>query len=69
MLLDQNNGETVVNSFLADPTSAPFQRPVTDMNEPSGCSRFLPLAKLRSLKYAYIKEGVLFLKCKVEASL
>ncbi|KAJ6652847.1 hypothetical protein lerEdw1_010565 [Lerista edwardsae] len=66
MLLDQNNGEPVVNSFLADPTSAPFQRPVTDMNEPSGCSRFLSLAKLRSLKYSYIKEGVLFLKCRVE---
>ncbi|XP_066466982.1 TNF receptor-associated factor 1 [Tiliqua scincoides] len=69
MLLDQNGAEHLVNSFLADPSSASFQRPVTDMNEPSGCPRFLPLAKLRSPKYAYIKEGALFLKCIVEASL
>ncbi|KFV14876.1 TNF receptor-associated factor 2, partial [Tauraco erythrolophus] len=66
MLLDQNNREHVIDAFRPDLTSASFQRPVSDMNVASGCPMFLPLAKLQSPKYAYVKEDTLFLKCIVE---
>ncbi|XP_077162361.1 TNF receptor-associated factor 1 isoform X2 [Paroedura picta] len=69
MLLDQDNGDHLTNTFHTDPTSASSQRPVTDMNEASGCPRFLSLAKLQSLKYTYLKDGTLFLKCIVEPAL
>ncbi|KFV84492.1 TNF receptor-associated factor 2, partial [Struthio camelus australis] len=66
MLLDQNNREHVIDAFRPDLTSASFQRPVNDMNVASGCPMFLPLSKLQSPKYAYVKEDTLFLKCIIE---
>ncbi|KFQ43519.1 TNF receptor-associated factor 2, partial [Nestor notabilis] len=66
MLLDQNNREHIIDAFRPDLTSASFQRPVNDMNIASGCPMFLPLFKLQSPKYAYVKEDTLFLKCIVE---
>ncbi|NXK83736.1 TRAF2 factor, partial [Amazona guildingii] len=66
MLLDQNNREHVIDAFRPDLASASFQRPVNDMNIASGCPMFLPLFKLQSPKYAYVKEDTLFLKCIVE---
>ncbi|NXF70824.1 TRAF2 factor, partial [Sclerurus mexicanus] len=66
MLLDQNNREHVIDAFRPDLTSASFQRPVHDMNVASGCPMFLPLAKLQSPRYAYVKEDTLFLKCIIE---
>ncbi|XP_030902370.2 TNF receptor-associated factor 1 [Melopsittacus undulatus] len=68
MLLDQNNREHVIDAFRPDLTSASFQRPVNDMNIASGCPMFLPLFKLQSPKYAYVKEDTLFLKCIVETN-
>nr|XP_056716122.1 TNF receptor-associated factor 1 [Euleptes europaea] len=69
MLLDQNNGDHLTNTFHTDPTSPSSQRPVANMNEACGCPRFLSLAKLQSLKYTYLKDGTLFLKCVAEPSL
>ncbi|KFP54879.1 TNF receptor-associated factor 2, partial [Cathartes aura] len=66
MLLDQNNREHIIDAFRPDLTSASFQRPVNDMNVASGCPMFLPLSKLQSPKYAYVKEDTLFLKCVIE---
>ncbi|NXW58609.1 TRAF2 factor, partial [Eurystomus gularis] len=66
MLLDQNNREHVIDAFRPDLLSASFQRPVNDMNVASGCPMFLPLSKLQSPKYAYVKEDTLFLKCIIE---
>ncbi|KAM4647127.1 TNF receptor-associated factor 1 [Amazona ochrocephala] len=68
MLLDQNNREHVIDAFRPDLASASFQRPVNDMNIASGCPMFLPLFKLQSPKYAYVKEDTLFLKCIVETN-
>ncbi|OPJ67641.1 TNF receptor-associated factor 1 [Patagioenas fasciata] len=68
MLLDQNNREHIIDAFRPDLTSASFQRPVNDMNVASGCPLFLPLAKLQSPKYAYVKEDTLFLKCIIETN-
>lgn len=68
MLLDQNNREHIIDAFRPDLTSASFQRPVNDMNIASGCPMFLPLFKLQSPKYAYVKEDTLFLKCIVETN-
>ncbi|XP_020664835.3 TNF receptor-associated factor 1 isoform X1 [Pogona vitticeps] len=67
-LLDQNDGEHFANTIHPDPALASFQRPVGEMNEASGFSRFIPLTKLQSPKYAYIKEGTLFLRCVAHAS-
>ncbi|NWU97049.1 TRAF2 factor, partial [Upupa epops] len=66
MLLDQNNREHVIDAFRPDLTSASFQRPVNEMNVASGCPMFLPLSKLQSPKFAYVKEDTLFLKCIIE---
>ncbi|XP_009071396.1 PREDICTED: TNF receptor-associated factor 1, partial [Acanthisitta chloris] len=68
MLLDQNNREHIIDAFRPDLTSASYQRPVNDMNVASGCPMFLPLAKLQSPKYAYVKEDTLFLKCIIETN-
>ncbi|XP_067397896.1 TNF receptor-associated factor 1 [Emydura macquarii macquarii] len=68
MMLDQNNREHVIDAFRPDLTSASFQRPVSDMNVASGCPMFLPLSKLQSPKYAYVKEDTLFLKCIIETN-
>ncbi|PKK24269.1 TNF receptor-associated factor 1 [Columba livia] len=68
MLLDQNNREHIIDAFRPDLTSASFQRPVNDMNVASGCPLFLPLSKLQSPKYAYVKEDTLFLKCIIETN-
>ncbi|NXX14980.1 TRAF2 factor, partial [Podargus strigoides] len=68
MLLDQNNREHIIDAFRPDLTSASFQRPVNDMNVASGCPMFLPLSKLHSPKYAYVKEDTLFLKCIIETN-
>ncbi|NWW53316.1 TRAF1 factor, partial [Pedionomus torquatus] len=68
MLLDQNNREHIIDAFRPDLTSASFQRPVNDMNIASGCPMFLPLSKLQSPKYAYVKEDTLFLKCIIETN-
>ncbi|NXN96739.1 TRAF2 factor, partial [Rhinopomastus cyanomelas] len=66
MLLDQNNREHIIDAFRPDLTSASFQRPVNEMNVASGCPMFLPLSKLQSPKFAYVKEDTLFLKCIIE---
>ncbi|NXS94408.1 TRAF2 factor, partial [Jacana jacana] len=66
MLLDQNNREHIIDAFRPDLTSGSFQRPVNDMNVASGCPMFLPLSKLQSPKYAYVKEDTLFFKCIIE---
>ncbi|NXY00102.1 TRAF1 factor, partial [Centropus bengalensis] len=68
MLLDQNNREHVIDAFRPDLTSVSFQRPVNDMNVASGCPMFLPLSKLQSPRYAYVKEDTLFLKCIIETN-
>uniref|UniRef100_A0A8C8VF47 TNF receptor-associated factor n=1 Tax=Pelusios castaneus TaxID=367368 RepID=A0A8C8VF47_9SAUR len=68
MMLDQNNREHVIDAFRPDLTSASFQRPVSDMNVASGCPMFLPLSKLQSTKFAYVKEDTLFLKCIIETN-
>ncbi|XP_026513088.1 TNF receptor-associated factor 1 isoform X1 [Terrapene carolina triunguis] len=68
MMLDQNNREHVIDAFRPDLTSASFQRPVSDMNVASGCPMFLPLCKLQSPKYAYVREDTLFLKCIIETN-
>ncbi|XP_070811920.1 TNF receptor-associated factor 1 [Pituophis catenifer annectens] len=68
ILLSQDHGDDLVTSLQPDPTSVSFQKPETDLNEASGFSRFVPLVKLQSPKYTYLKEGTLFLKCIVETS-
>ncbi|XP_053230825.1 TNF receptor-associated factor 1 [Podarcis raffonei] len=66
-LLGQNDGDHLVNTLHPDLESSSLQKPVADMNESVGFPRFGPLAKLHSVKHAYLREGTLFLKCATEA--
>ncbi|XP_028741881.1 TNF receptor-associated factor 1 [Peromyscus leucopus] len=68
MLLDQNNREHAIDAFRPDLSSASFQRPQSETNVASGCPLFLPLSKLQSPKYAYVKDDTMFLKCIVDTS-
>ena len=64
MLLDQGNGDHMIDAFNSDPQSSSFQRPKSDMNIASGSPFFMPLDSLPSRQY--IKDDVLFIKLIVD---
>ena len=64
MLLDQGNGDHMIDAFHSDPQSSSFQRPKSDMNIASGSPLFMPLDSLN--KRQYIKDDVMFIKIIVE---
>ncbi|XP_070581852.1 TNF receptor-associated factor 2-like isoform X6 [Ptychodera flava] len=66
MWIDQNDKEHVIDAFRPDPTSSSFRRPTQDMNIASGCPLFMPLSQLGSLRNAYVKDDVAFLKVIVD---
>ena len=51
MLLDQNNGEHMIDAFRADHESSSFQRPKNNMNVASGNPLFMPLNGLSNRTY------------------
>ena len=64
MLLDQGNGDHMIDAFNSDPQSSSFQRPRSDMNIASGSPLFMPLASLNNRQY--IKDDILFIKIIVD---
>lgn len=66
MLLNQENGPHVTETFRPNPASKSFQRPTSEMNVASGCPRFAPLATLSNP--AYVKNDVVFIKCWVDTT-
>ena len=64
MLLDQRNGDHMIDAFHPDPQSSSFQRPRADTNIQSGSSRFMPLDSLSNRQY--IKDDVMFVKIIVD---
>ena len=64
MLLDQGNGDHMIDTFHSDPKSSSFQRPKSDMNIASGSPLFMPLDSLNSRQY--IKDDVMFVKIIVD---
>jgi hypothetical protein len=64
MLLDQGNGDHMIDAFNSDPQSSSFQRPKSDMNIASGSPLFVPLDSLNNRQY--IKDDVLFIKIIVD---
>ena len=64
MLLDQGNGDHMIDAFHSDPQSSSFQRPKSDMNIASGSPLFMPLSSLNNRQY--IKDDVLFIKIIVD---
>ncbi|CAB4019637.1 TNF receptor-associated factor 3-like [Paramuricea clavata] len=64
MLLDQGNGDHMIDVFHSDPQSSSFQRPELDMNVPSGFPEFVPLESLNNRQY--IKDDVMFIKIIVD---
>ncbi|CAB4027230.1 TNF receptor-associated factor 2-like, partial [Paramuricea clavata] len=60
MLLDQGNGDHMIDAFNSDPQSSSFQRPKSDMNIASGSPLFMPLDSLNNRQY--IKDDVVFIK-------
>ena len=64
MLLDQGNGDHMIDAFHSDPQSSSFQRPKSDMNISSGSPLFMPLDSLNNRQY--IKDDVMFIKVIVD---
>ena len=64
MLLDQGNGDHMVDAFHSDPQSSSFQRPKSDMNIASGSPLFMPIDHLNNRQY--IKDDVMFIKIVVD---
>ena len=64
MLLDQGNGDHMIDAFHSDPHSSSFQRPKSDMNIASGSPLFMPLDSLNNRQY--IKDDVMFIKIIVD---
>ena len=64
MLLDQNNGEHMIDAFRSDPESSSFQRPKNNMNVASGSPLFMPLNGLSNR--AFVKEETMFIKIIVD---
>ena len=64
MLLDQGNGDHMIDAFHSDPQSSSFQRPKSDMNIASGSPLFMPLDSLNNRQY--IKDDVMFVKIIVD---
>ena len=64
MLLDQGNGDHMIDAFHSDPQSSSFKRPTSDMNIASGSPLFIPLDRLNNRQY--IKDDVMFIKIIVE---
>ena len=63
MLLDQDNGDHMIDAFNSDPESSSFQRPESDMNIASGLPLFMPLDSLNSRQF--VKDDVIFIKMVV----
>ena len=64
MLLDQNNGEHMIDAFRADHESSSFQRPKNNMNVASGSPLFMPLNGLSNR--TYVKDETMFIKIIVD---
>ena len=64
MLLDQGNGDHMIDAFHSDPQSSSFQRPKSDMNIASGSPLFMPLDSLNNRQY--IKDDIMFVKIIVD---
>ncbi|XP_046855620.1 TNF receptor-associated factor 3-like isoform X2 [Xenia sp. Carnegie-2017] len=64
MLMDQGNGDHMIDAFHSDPQSSSFQRPKSDMNIASGSPLFMPLESLKNRQY--IKDDTLFIKMIVD---
>ena len=64
MLLDQGNGNHMIDAFHSDPQSSSFKRPTSDMNIASGSPLFIPIESLNNRQY--IKDDVMFIKIIVD---
>ena len=64
MLLDQGNGNHMIDAFHSDPQSSSFKRPTSDMNIASGSPLFIPIENLNNRQY--IKDDVMFIKIIVD---
>ncbi len=66
ILIDQNHGRHIVQTFKPSAESSSFQRPQSDMNVASGCPQFAKLTVLDDKNY--VKDDVMFVKCIVDTS-
>ncbi|XP_046855203.1 TNF receptor-associated factor 2-like [Xenia sp. Carnegie-2017] len=64
ILMDQGNGDHMIDAFHSDPQSSSFQQPKSDMNIAYGSPLFMPLEILNNRRY--IKDDTLFIKLIVD---
>ncbi|CAF3175222.1 unnamed protein product [Rotaria sp. Silwood2] len=53
-------------SFLPDVHSSSFQRPLSDMNNPYGFPKFIPLTTILQQGNSYVRDDTLFIKIMVD---
>ncbi|XP_062524024.1 TNF receptor-associated factor 3-like isoform X2 [Corticium candelabrum] len=66
VLLNQNGGRHIADTFRPDPSSSSFMRPKNDVNVASGCPLFTPLATLD--QDGYILNDSMFIKIIVDTA-
>ena len=59
-------GENVVDTFQPDPMSSSFKKPKSDMNNASGCPRFVSHWDLKNS--GFVIDDTIFIKCVVDQS-
>ncbi len=65
-LINQRGSRDISGTFQPDPKSSSFQKPTSDMNIASGCSRFMCHTELN--EGGFIVDDVVFLQCLVDCS-
>ena len=66
ILVDQDQRRNIVHTFIPDPQSSSFKRPVDDMNVACGCPQFAELSILDNPRF--VKEDVMYIKAMVDIS-
>lgn len=62
-LLDQSGqNHHIIDFFTPDPTSVCFKQPASEMNVPSGISRFCPLVTIKQEDNIYIRHNTMIIK-------
>ena len=67
VLIDQDHGHHISDTFIPDPSSHSWQRPQSQKNIATGCPKFVPLAILNH--EGYIKDDVMFIKVVVDSAI
>ena len=61
----ENETASIIETFVSNPESCSFQKPIMDMNKPAGCPTFVSIEQF--LNGGFIKDNCAFIKTTVKA--